>query len=174
MFLTKILGFMVIAAANLCHPWLVFKCSLCIHAPAISGAFITRTISSVVFQSAAVSTCCNYETILASGAIVEDEQLQCQLQAVMLCHCISQHMVQLWKMSSVNGAIVEDEQLQCSLQAVMLCYGMSQQVVQLWKMSNCSANNVSPFPLARNVKVQGSIGSHHPSSLYYHLPICLL
>ena len=27
--------------------------------------------------------------VSASGAIVEDEQLQCQLQAVMLCHCIS-------------------------------------------------------------------------------------
>ena len=74
MFLTKTLGLMVIAAANLCRPWFVFKCSLCNHAPAISGAFITRTISSVVFQSAAVS---NYKNILASGAIVEDEQLQC-------------------------------------------------------------------------------------------------
>ena len=91
----------------------------------------------------------------ASDAIVEDEQLQCQLQPVMLCCCISQHMVQLWKMSSASGAIVEDEQLQCPLQAVMLCSSMSQQVVQLWKMSNCSANNISPFPLAGNVTVQG-------------------
>ena len=93
---------------------------------------------------------------------------------VMLSRCISQHMVQLWKMGSASGAIVEDEQLQCPLQAVMLCSSMSQQVVQLWKMSNCSANNISPFPLAGNVTVQGSIGSRYHSSLHYPLLICLL
>ena len=129
------LGFMVIAAANLCHSWLVLKCSLCNHAPTISGEFITSNISSVVFQPVAVNVCCNYKHILASGAIVGDEQLQCLLQAVMPCYC------------------------------------MSQQVVQLWKMSNWSVNNLSPFPLAGNVKVQGSIGSYHHSSLHYHLLI---
>ena len=77
-------GVMVISAANLCHTWLVYKCSLCNRAPTISGAFITRNIPSVVFQPVAVSTCCNYKSILASGVIVEDEQLQCQLQP--LCY----------------------------------------------------------------------------------------
>ena len=75
---------------------------------------------------------------------------------------------------SAHGAIVEDEQLQCPLQAVMLCSSMSQQVVQLWKMSNCSANNISPFPLAGNVTVQGSMGSRYHSSLHYPFLICLL
>ena len=94
---------MVIAAANFCCPWLVFKCSLCNHAPAISSAFVTRNFSGAVFQHVAVSTCCNCKKILASGAIVEDKQLQCQLHPVMLYHGISQHVMQLWKMSNCSA-----------------------------------------------------------------------
>ena len=62
---------------------------------------------------------------------MEDEQLQCELQGLLLCY--SSYV-------SASGAIVEDEQLQGSSRAC--CYAtaaMYQHVVHLWKMSNCKA-----------------------------------
>ena len=74
-----------------------------------------------MFQHIAVSTCCNCRKISASGAIVEDEQSQCPLQAVMVCYSIPQQVVQLWKMCN------------CSVCCRLLCYA----TVYLSKWCNC-------------------------------------